>query len=84
MTPAELIEAAIEKGVPVFNDGDHGKCADIYAACLKMLAKDKMVEPSVRRALGDLIERSGKIENDTERAWILRTGLDHMYAAMAE
>lgn len=84
MTPAELIEAAIEKGVPVFNHGDHGKCADIYAACLKMLSKEEVVEPSVRRALGDLLERTGKIENDTERAWILRTGLDHMYSAMAE
>ena len=84
MAPIDRIEAAIEKGVPVFNGGNHAGCAEIYEACLSALAQDEQMESSVRRAMGELVERVGKVEDDTRRAWMLRQGLDHVYAALRE
>jgi len=83
MSPTEQIEAAIEKGVPVFNDGDHAGCASIYAECLMTLAKNETMDSSVRQAMTALVERIVKVEDATERAWMLRRGLDHVYAAVA-
>ncbi|MBK1828460.1 CIA30 family protein [Haloferula rosea] len=83
MAPADRIQAAIDKGVPIFNRGDHAKCAEIYEACLVELAKDEQMDSSVRQAMGSLIERIRKIEDATERAWMFRQGLDHIHAAVS-
>jgi uncharacterized surface protein with fasciclin (FAS1) repeats len=83
MEPAERIEAAISRGVPVFNDGDHAQCADIYKTCLETLANDEKVDSEVRKTLGKVLERANGIEDARERAWQLRRGLDYAYHAVA-
>lgn len=82
MGPLELIEDAIDRGVPIFNSGDHGKCADIYADCMVALAKNDQLDSRVGKAVEMLLSQSKKITSDTDRAWILRSGLDHIYAAL--
>ncbi|MCL4170548.1 UNVERIFIED_CONTAM: hypothetical protein GTU68_025542, partial [Idotea baltica] len=82
VSPVALIESAIEKGVPIFNDGDHSKCAQIYRDCLLALANDKRIEGELGTAMRGLIERANKIESDTQRAWVFRSGLDHVYSAL--
>lgn len=83
MEPAERIEEAISRGVPVFNHGDHAQCADIYKTCLETLASDEKVDSEVRKTLGKVLERAKGIEDARERAWQLRKGLDYAYHAVA-
>lgn len=80
----ERIEVAIQRGVPVFNDGKPGECADIYKECLTGLANDKSIDPKVRTALTGLIDRGRKIQSDADRAWLYRSGLDQLYAAITK
>ena len=84
MSPAERIEAAIQQGVPVFNQGDHAKCVAIYQECLMAMAKDERLDPAIRRAMRDFVERASKLDSDTARAWMLRSGLDHVYTALVD
>ncbi|MCH7228408.1 CIA30 family protein [Haloferula sp. A504] len=81
MHPTERIEAAIERGVPIFNGGDHAKCATIYRECLLQLSTDGSIDKQVAQAMRSLIERADDVSSATERAWILRRGLDHVHAA---
>lgn len=84
MNPSQMVENAIEKGVPVFNQGNHRECADIYQACLVSLTNGTKVDCSMRDDLTKLVASAEKINCDTTRAWALRAGLDHAYAAMAK
>ena len=82
-SPLELIEDAIDQGVPVFNDGNPGKCAAIYRECMVAISEDATVDPRVSKAVKMLVDQAKKIEDDTERAWLLRSGLDHVYSALS-
>ena len=79
-SPLELIESAIDRGVSVFNSGDHGKCAEIYRDCMVSLSKNDQLDPKVGNVVRALVDRVNKVESDTERAWLLRGGLDQIYA----
>jgi uncharacterized surface protein with fasciclin (FAS1) repeats len=81
-SPSQMITKAITKGVPVFNHGNHSKCADIYQQCLVSLTKATNVDCSTRAMLHTVLTRSQKINCDTTRAWTLRTGLDNALASM--
>ena len=79
ISPTKRIESAVKKGVPVFNHGDHGKCADIYAACMQTLVNDRSLCSSTRQTLTQIANKAKKYHCDTTRAWMLRRGLDHAY-----
>ena len=79
----ELIEEAIDQGVPAFNEGDAGKCAAIYRDCMVALSKDASIDARVTKAVQMLIKRTEKIVDAAERAWLLRSGLDQVYAALS-
>lgn len=83
MSAAERIESALDKGVPVFNHGDHGKCADIYAACMQALVKDSSLGCDTRRTLTKIVNKAEKSHCDTTRAWMLRSGLDQAYQTVS-
>ena len=83
MAPIARIEDAIDRGVPVFNGGDHGGCADIYRECIQMLAKDERVNPAVRKAMKGLLEHAGERGSDTDRAWLYRRTLDHVHSMIS-
>lgn len=80
--PSQMIEKAIDEGVPVFNHGDHGKCADIYQQTLVSLTKNPHVSCAMREGLAMIVERAQKTSCDTTRAWMLRKGLDHARSAI--
>ncbi|MDA7882016.1 CIA30 family protein [Akkermansiaceae bacterium] len=82
-TPVELIEVAIDKGVPVFNKGNHRECADIYRDCMEMLISAENMDCKLVSAMEVLVKASEKVESDAKRAWMLRSGLDHVYHALA-
>ncbi|MGC6457221.1 MAG: CIA30 family protein [Akkermansiaceae bacterium] len=82
-TAAQMIEEAIERGVPVFNGGDHAGCATIYRKCMMGIAQSDQVDDRIGKVIGELVKRADQIEDDSERAWILRGGLDHLYSIMS-
>lgn len=82
-SPIEQIEMAIDKGVPIFNGGDHEACATIYRDCLVSISNAKDMDPKVSKILTELVNQSGKVDCPTRRAWMLRTGLDHVYTALS-
>lgn len=71
-----LIDLAIEKGVPLFNDGSPAACAAIYeVACTGLIAMPGTPDPileTLRRALDEIKVAS----SDRQKAWILRYALD--------
>jgi len=83
LSPRRQIEAAIKQGVPVFNHGNHDECARIYRDCMVSISNSPKVEPRVAQILKELVKRAEKIESATERAWLLRSGLDSMHATLA-
>ena len=82
LSPAKRIEEAIDQGVPVFNGGDHAKCAKIYKSCLEALIDDEKVSAAIRKALRKVLDRAKLADDARERAWLFRYGLDHAYRAM--
>ncbi|MDZ4829693.1 MAG: fasciclin domain-containing protein [Phycisphaerae bacterium] len=84
MTADAIMGLAIERGVPLFNAGDHGACAAVYEvaanAVLGMSAENlsEAARMSIREALGE----AANIHDATDRAWALRRGLDRAMAQM--
>ena len=83
-SPIELIESAIGRGVPIFNEGDHQGCADIYRDCLMELIATKKISGEFLGAMETLVSATNSLKDNTKRAWMLRSGLDHLYKALAE
>jgi len=83
MSPAKLIETAIMQGVRVYNQGGHGKCAEIYMTCAQALAKDCSLDCATREMLGNIVSTATEIACDTSRALIMREGLNIAYARVS-
>ncbi|MGI9240830.1 MAG: hypothetical protein ACR2RV_08515, partial [Verrucomicrobiales bacterium] len=84
LSPSKQIETAIEQGVPVFNDGNHAKCAAIYKGCLAELAKEDSIDSKLRSAVKVLLKKGEKTSDDIDRAWLYRVGLDELYSAISD
>jgi hypothetical protein len=91
LTPAQsaraVIELAIERGVPLFNDGQHAACAAVYEVAVESLLKshaDTLIDKE-RTALQDALDKM-KTEKDNPRqqAWTLRRAMDAVYESLAE
>ena len=81
--PRILIELAISRGVPLFNEGNEAACAAVYeVACVALLTMPGVSESSVNRisrALNEIVATT----SDAQRAWILRYALDDTYRDLA-
>jgi uncharacterized surface protein with fasciclin (FAS1) repeats len=84
LSPAKQIEEAIDRGVPAFNNGNPGECAKIYRTCMMAIAQDDATDARVTKALEQLVARADQVGDDTERAWVLRSGLDRLYQILSE
>lgn len=82
LSSIEMIEDAIERGVPVFNNGNPEKCASIYEACLVRLQNDKALDAALQIAVKRLLEYAAN-KSDVERAWLYRNGLNQLYSAIS-
>lgn len=84
LSASGLIELAIERGVPVFNDGHPAECAAIYEITVEALrAMDKVPEAS-RKILAKASVQSHAEKSPTKRAWILREALDKTWESLNE
>jgi NADH dehydrogenase [ubiquinone] 1 alpha subcomplex assembly factor 1 len=78
-----VIERAIELGVPRFNNGDHGGCADIYeVAITSLLARPEGMPDRAVAALDGGLEAGHTVRSQAERAWAYRRAMDVAYAAL--
>ena len=81
---ATLFELAIERGVPLFNDGDPASCAALYEIAITavVLLGDNSTTMQTGTTLSDAL-KAGKANADPkERAWIYRRALDRALEIM--
>jgi uncharacterized surface protein with fasciclin (FAS1) repeats len=79
---AERIEKAVEKGAPLFNDGDKAACARVYARTLDEIVDVELLDMRKQfakeiAATHSALEKSHDAE---AQAWALRRGLDAIWA----
>ena len=81
---ATLFELAIERGVPLFNDGDPASCAALYEIAITavVLLGDNSTTMQTGTTLSDAL-KAGKANADPkERAWIYRRAMDRALEIM--
>lgn len=76
LKPSELIELAIARGVPVFNDGNTAECAAIYEITVEALRAMSALSKESRTHLADAINAAEAESSARKQAWILRDALD--------
>ncbi len=82
-SPAALIILAIERGVPLFNEGNPAACRAVYElTCEALLLLPDLPETS-KRDLSQALLSMRESDNEAERAWILRYALDGVLEAVS-
>lgn len=73
-----LIDLAIERGVPVFNAGQHSACAAIYEVAVESLLKNEnaALTDKVRSAMQAALSNMRTEKDPRQQAWILRRAID--------
>ncbi len=84
-TVMSALTNAIDKGTPVFNAGDHGKCSEIYMQTMTSIsgAGIEGADPQTMSIISQTIENANKTHGMTERAWVLRRGMDSLYTRIS-
>ena len=81
---AQIIQTAIERGVPLYNNGQPGACAAVYeVAARAILQLDTGLPSAASRPLRRALQRMERTHDQDDRAWILREGLDQSLAAFS-
>lgn len=77
-------ELAITRGVPRFNAGDHGACADIYETALTMLlATGGQLSPEAAAAIEQGLTAGKQANTQADRAWAYRRAIDEASRILA-
>jgi uncharacterized surface protein with fasciclin (FAS1) repeats len=81
-----MLEDAIERGVPVFNRGDHHECAEIYkAVCVAIVdSRSKKLPQATMTALKHGLNRAEHLHDATSQAWALRHGIDSAWVGLRD
>ncbi len=79
---ARLIELAIRRGVPLFNDGNPAACAAVYEVTATGLLEQPgdVIGKGSRAALTAALATVADEDDPKENAWTLRRALDTVYA----
>lgn len=73
----QAIRGAIQKGVPLFNEGHEAGCRDLYEATVReLLGSKQLFSSKVVRTLRGALNRQG---DAARQAWTLRFALDAAY-----
>lgn len=72
-----ILSLAIERGVPLFNDGQELACASLYELAVRsLLDRPCDLSASVLAALGESLAKASRDRDATGAAWTLRAGMD--------
>ena len=73
----QMIDGAIARGVPMYNSGHHGACADLYEQTLvSVMAMTD--DPRLRASMHSAITKARHQRFASRRAWTLRHCMDQM------
>jgi len=78
---ASAIEDAIEVGAPLYNQGNHKACFKIYEGTAEKWETESGCA-GIRQAFQDGLERAGKLDDDTAKAWAMRDTFDGLMDVM--
>lgn len=70
------INRAIELGAPLYNDGDHEACFNIYQQTAAHFEKDNAMCKGIRDAFGAGLLRAATKGDPTRKAWAMRDTFD--------
>ena len=78
----QLITAAVERGVPLFNDGSPESCCAVYATVLDAFRYGDGfgLDSNGRKALGMRIDSASSVADPRERAWEYRRLIDALWS----
>ena len=83
-SPEAIINLAISRGTPLFNNGNPEACATIYEiACLALLERNDLSQSTKTRISQSLTDAS-QAQSFTRQAWILRYALDDVLRELQE
>ena len=71
-----IMRLAIEKGVPLFNDGNQAACAAIYQVAAESVLAMGEVPEDAKAPLRTALKRVRTTHDPVRQAWMLREGLD--------
>ena len=85
MPSRNLIRQAIDRGVPLFNDGHHSACTAVYevAAMGLLVGNDAPLATHVRKSLTNALASVQRSHDATQNAWTMRHALDAAYESMS-
>jgi hypothetical protein len=80
-----VIDLAIERGVPLFNAGQHSACAAIYEVAVESLLKSEnaAISDKDRSAMQTALNNMRAEKDPRQQAWILRRALDSANESLA-
>jgi hypothetical protein len=84
LTPTALIELAINRGVPLFNNGDVEACAALYEITCEALRSMTEVPEAARKEIERSLQSARSGKSDRKTAWILREAMDSAWKALKE
>lgn len=84
-TATMLIEKAINRGAPLFNEGQTAACASIYELTVESLIAlgRERLDPNVTQRLEEGLSEAASQRRSTDRAWTLRRAMDDAYDLLA-
>lgn len=77
-----LVDLAIERGVPVFNEEDTVGCVAIYDVILEVLRSMEWISDAAKKVMSKALQDERSERSSTEQAWGLRGALDHVYPTL--
>lgn len=81
---ARVLEAAINRGAPLFNSGQVGACAAVYEiAVMAVIDLANELPEECRSGLTRALRQSREMTDASERAWVLRRAMDAAYDVCA-
>ncbi len=79
-----MIDGAIQRGAPLFNNGQPAACAAVYeVAASAILMYEDDLPREARMALTRAMRESSRMQDAEDRAWAMRRGLDRAAMALA-
>lgn len=72
---------AIAQGAPLYNAGHHSACATIYSNTMHELMSTSL-PAEMKTHMTSVVQQASHTQCPTERAWILRRGMDQMFVQL--